>query len=417
MAEENARVKNPSGARRFLVALGAALLLHGLLAGLVIVGARRTKPAPRKPQPLVFELRETKRPPAPVAPAPIEQPAAAASQPEQHAAKKPALPHAPAISPALPAAPAAPGAPQTITQNGPEEPQAAAPGGAGQGPSGWFDGKKLSLELTPDALGSGDFKGPPDDGHGGLVVELTPEQKLADEKQVVEGRLKSWVRDISARQRAETRDVYWQGLQDKLAAGPKVQWEILDKGGGQIPAGARIASQAAQQWQKAAAAYGRGGNPFGEGGPGTRDSLNSEVNHLSNDDRGFRGDPSMGNALGAPLALGAGSGDGPFGHRLVVFLMITQSADGSILDVKVQGGSGNHFYDDLALTQARALSKLSLGIPPRDHLQSLWAFETDFTQLPPLPIFGCALDNFIPKDCYYPLKKNVKSRWHLEAIY
>ncbi|HEX4383841.1 MAG TPA: hypothetical protein VH083_12865 [Myxococcales bacterium] len=416
-------MQRPSGARRFLIALGAALLLHGVLAGFVILAARRTKPAPRKPAPLVFELRETKRPaaqPAPAQPAPASSaPAPAApAQPEQHAAKKPALPHAPAGSPALPAAPAASGAPQAIAQ---KEPEAAASGGAagtGQGASGFFDGKKLSLELSPDALGgSGGFKGPPDDGHGGLVVELTPEQKLADEKHVVEGRLHTWIRDVSARQRAESRDVYWQGLQDKLAAGPKVQWEILDKGGGQIPAGARIASQAAQQWQRAAAAYGRGGNPFGEGGPGTREALNTEANHLSNDDRGFRGDPSLGNALGAPLALGAGSGDGPFAHRLVVFLMITQAADGSILDVQVQGGSGNHFYDDLALTQARALSKLTLGIPPRDHTQSLWAFETDFTQIPPLPIFGCALDNFIPKDCYYPLKKNVKSRWHLEAVY
>jgi hypothetical protein len=405
MAEENAGVKSPSSARRFLLALGAALLLHGLLAGFVILAARRTKPVPRKPPPLVFELRERKRPSAPAAqpaPAPAEQPAAAPSQPEQHAAKKPALPHAP----------------EAIAQ---KEPEAAASGGAagtGQGASGYFDGKKLTLELSPDALGgSGAFKGPPDDGHGGLVVELTPEQKLADEKHVVEGRLHTWIRDVSARQRAESRDVYWQSLQDKLAAGPKVQWEILDKGGGQIPAGARIAGQAVQQWQKAASAYGRGGNPFGEGGPGTRESLNAEANHLSNDDRGFRGDPSLGNGLGGPLALGAGSGDGPFSHRLVVFLMITQSPDGSILDVRVQGGSGNHFYDDLALSQARALSKLALGIPPPDHLQSLWAFETDFTQIPPLPIFGCALDNFIPKDCYYPLKKNVKSRWHLEAVY
>lgn len=414
MAEENTGVKSPSSARRFLLALTAALLLHAVLAGGLLL-LSRPKPVQRKaPPPLVFELREKRTPP-----------------PEAHAAGKPAES---AAAPKLPAAPArtvahapkkaaaasgARGAEAPALPKAPESGEATAsaqPGAGSGGPStrSWTPGMQLSLELAPGALDGGDGKGPPQ--LGGLVREMTPEEKLADQKQVVEGRLHSWVRDFSARQRAESRDVYWQGLQDKLAVGPKVEWDVLDKGG-RGGGGARIVGEAAQQWQRAASAYGRGGNPFGEGGPGTRQSLGAEANHLAPEDRGFRGDASMGNSLGAPLALGAGSGDGPFSHRLIVFLMITQSADGTVLDVRVQGGSGNHFYDDLALSRARALGKLSLGIPPKDHTQSLWAFETDFTQIPPLPIFGCAMENFIPRDCYYPLKKNVSSKWRLEAVY
>jgi hypothetical protein len=414
MAEENTRVKSPSSARRVLIALGAALLLHAVLAG-VLVFFSRPKPAQRKASPpLVFELREKRTPPPAAEPKPAESAAAAPKLPAApakavaaHAPKKAAAASGAQASEA-PALPKAPEAGQAIA--------GAQPGAGSDGAStkSWTPGMRLSLELAPGALDGGDGKGPPQ--LGGLVREMTPEEKLADQKQVVEGRLRGWVKDFSARQRAESRDVYWQGLQDKLAVGPKVEWDVLDKGG-RSGGGARIVGEAAQQWQRAASAYGRGGNPFNEGGPGTRQSLGAEANHLAPEDRGFRGDASLGNSLGVPLALGAGSGDGPFSHRLIVFLMITQSADGTVLDVRVQGGSGNHFYDDLALSRARALGKLSLGIPPKDHTQSLWAFETDFTQIPPLPIFGCAMENFIPRDCYYPLKKNVSSKWRLEAVY
>jgi len=85
--------------------------------------------------------------------------------------------------------------------------------------------------------------------------------------------------------------------------------------------------------------------------------------------------------------------------------------------IHVEGGSGNHFYDNLALARARALLPGTLGVPPKEHRQTLWAFETDFIQIPPFPVFGCALDDFIPRDCVYPLKKMVKSDLRLDAIY
>ena len=55
--------------------------------------------------------------------------------------------------------------------------------------------------------------------------------------------------------------------------------------------------------------------------------------------------------------------------------------------------------------------------PPKQGRETLWAFEADFTQVPPLPIAGCALADFVPKDCFYPLQKRVRSRVRLQAIY
>jgi len=59
---------------------------------------------------------------------------------------------------------------------------------------------------------------------------------------------------------------------------------------------------------------------------------------------------------------------------------------------------------------------LPLGIAP-PGLVTLWEFETDFTQVPPVPIAGCALDDFIPKNCWVPLQKQIRSRVRLMAIF
>jgi hypothetical protein len=78
-------------------------------------------------------------------------------------------------------------------------------------------------------------------------------------------------------------------------------------------------------------------------------------------------------------------------------------------------------YDRLALKQARSLlgkELEKLGPLPPEGRKSLWAFETDFTLVPPIPMAGCALDAFfVPRDCIYPLQKRVRSKVSLEAIY
>ena len=111
-----------------------------------------------------------------------------------------------------------------------------------------------------------------------------------------------------------------------------------------------------------------------------------------------------------------GSAAGPWSHRLIALVRITQREDGSLFGAELLGKSGSDAYDRLALGQARKLGKLQLG-PPQQGRETLWAFETDFTQVPPVPIAGCALDDFVPKDCFYPLQQRVKSRVRLQAIY
>ena len=108
------------------------------------------------------------------------------------------------------------------------------------------------------------------------------------------------------------------------------------------------------------------------------------------------------------------SGNGWF-YRLVALVRITQREDGALLAVELRGTSGNATYDRLALGQARSLATLQLG-PPKQGLETLWAFETEFSQAP-LAALGCRLDDFIPKNCFHPLQKLVRSRVRLLAIY
>jgi hypothetical protein len=140
---------------------------------------------------------------------------------------------------------------------------------------------------------------------------------------------------------------------------------------------------------------------------------------LAPQDRGFRGTSLETPQAGLTLeALGrAAFGEGTrWNTKLVVYLMLTQTPDGSVENAVVSATSGNALYDRLALRQFRGLGD-ALGPPPPGHLRSLWAFETDFLQIPPMPVAGCALDDFIPRHCFYPLQKNVKSKVTLEAIY
>jgi hypothetical protein len=421
--------------RRLLFALVAALLLHAGLAGVVALLSRRAPGKRRQPAKLSVELREVKRaPPAVVPPpAPLAEKARKAERAQPGAVAQPA-PHAaraPKASAPAPAAPPPPAAP-LAGQGGPADSAAPAgsarsaeggvqaPSGAGAAKPGWAPGQGLSLELRDPGAVLGD-KGVPEELPGPERVP-SPAEKLAEEQARVQARVEGWLNDDAARLRVrDAREGYWQDLEDKLAKDFRVEWDVLDKGTKGRGGAARFVSEAAQEWQRAAAAYGKSGNPAAgdPNGPGAKHSLAQEWTRLPAQERGYRGDAALGNSLMPMIAVGAGgSGDGPFHHRLVVYVMITQAEDGSIKDIHIEGGSGNGFYDGLALTKARALVGGSLGAPPRGRRRSLWSFETDFVQVPPFPIAGCALDAFfIPRECSYPLKKTVKSHLHLEALY
>jgi TonB-like protein len=280
----------------------------------------------------------------------------------------------------------------------------------------------LRLDHPEDVRGPGG--GPPSDGSAGLVREKSPEAKLAEEKATVERRMEEWLSDWKAKQRAQSRDGYWQAVEDALSRGFDPGWNVLEQGPQKTPSSTLRAL--VETWKKQAAAYGKSGNPFDglPDAPGARKPLTQEFLGLANEDRGLR-TPSL-SGLGTagssgPLSLGmlsavAAVSGRTWHYQLVASVRITQREDGSLFAVELLGTSGNAAYDRLVLGQARSLGLLELG-PPRQGRETLWAFETEFSQIPPVPAVGCALDDFIPKNCWYPLQKRAHSRVRLLAIY
>jgi TonB C terminal len=276
-------------------------------------------------------------------------------------------------------------------------------------------GVSLRLDHPERALEpGGDRQG---DGSAGLVREKSREAKLAEERAVVQGRLDAWVSDVKAKQRAQTRDPYWQSVEDALGRGFNPGWDVLGSGPQDAPSS--VLGAFIESWKRQARAYGRSGNPFADqpDAPGAHRSLHDEFIELANEDRGVGG-VSLGTKLqplGAVRAQAAVSGNA-WHYKLVALVRITQGEDGSLFAVELRGTSGNAAYDRLALGQARSLAALPLG-PPRQGLATLWAFETEFSQVPPVPVVGCALDDFIPRNCWHPLQKQAHSRVRLLAIY
>ena len=276
-------------------------------------------------------------------------------------------------------------------------------------------GGRLSLQLShPEAALPG--SGARGDDSSGLVREKSREEKLAEEKATVSRRIEGWFSDEKARQRAQTgRDSYWQAVEDGLRRGFDPGWDVLEQGPNAPKSRLGVFFDT---WKKQAASYGATGNPFAgvPGAPGTIRPLHEEFTNLANEDRGLHGvsfntTVQLFNLL---FAGGPTSGQPWWPNSLVALVRITLREDGSLFGVELAGTSGNSAYDRLALGKARSLGKLALAPPA---LATLWAFETDFTQAPPAPIAGCALDDFIPKNCWGPMQKRVQSRVRLMAIY
>jgi len=324
-------------------------------------------------------------------------------------------------------APSKSAATRRITKPGPDVPPAppapAAPA-KDSAPDRWSEwhaagidrsGGRLSLQLEhPESALPAPVQSR--DESPGLVREKSREEKLAEEQSTVKRRIEGWFSDEKAKQRAGTgRDSYWQAAEDRLRRGFDPGWDVLEQG----PKGARSGLGVFfDTWRQQAASYGRTGNPFAgvPGAPGATKPLNEELTALANEDRGLRGGSfSMMPQLFNALVAGGTSGQvGP--NNLVALVRITLREDGSLVAVELAGSSGNRVYDRLALAKARSLDMLQLGRTP-PALVTLWAFETDFTQVPPVPIAGCALDDFIPKNCWVPLQKRVRSRVRLMAIF
>ena len=404
-------VQRPGHRSRFWLALAAAVLLHALLAITVSFVSPPRAAQCTRPQHTVLsvELREAPR-----------------------ANRAPAIPP-PAVAPSAPPSSAESSA-QRVAVRRSEAKKSGEAGGAAEAAgdvgnaeglaiperpkSQWAPGWGVSLHLH-DAAGALGIKGSPAEALPGPVRVPSRAEALAEEQVRVQTKVEGWVLDDAAHIRVQgARDAYWQVVQDALEKNFKVDWSVIDKDV-RKPGLAGMADAAAQDWKREAAAYGAtGGLGGGANAPGAPRGLQQEFTQLAASERGFRSDSPLANPLLPQVTLGAGSG-GAFTSRLVVQILITQRADGSVTTVEVRVPSGNGLFDRIALDRARALGKDgTLGLPPRGHFRSLWSFETDFTQLPPLPFAGCALDAyFIPRECFYPLKKTVKSRLKLEALY
>lgn len=414
--------------RRALVAIAGALALHALGLLALVLLARALPARPQRVLQVSLLHAPHKEPSTGTVRAPGPPPAAAPAAP---GAPRPA--RAPGLSPANPHASEVPdsrakvgarGGPAAPTEQGATSGVRGAPGRSSrewliaEGLDRAGGGVNTSLDHPESALPSG--SGPTDEERG-LVRERTREEKLAEEKATVGRKVEGWVTDIKARDRAQTgRDHYWQTLEDALAHGFNPGWDVLDQGPKDTPESRTHTFL--QSWQKQAEAYGKSGNPFAgvDGAPGERKPLHEEFIGLGNEDRGL-GSVSLGIGLQPLLSLGmvvagAAVAGKTWNHSLIATVRITQREDGGLVAVELLGTSGNALYDRLVLQRARSLGTLSLG-PPKQGRETLWAFETNFTQIPPVPIAGCALDDFIPKNCWYPLQKTARSHVRLQAIY
>jgi hypothetical protein len=207
-------------------------------------------------------------------------------------------------------------------------------------------------------------------------------------------------------------------MQEALAKGFEVDFDV-SKRENDLPTSS--VREALAAYQRAAESYGKGGSAYTDA---QHRSLNESMasGPVPAGDRGFSGTALEGPVAAVDLQLisQAAFGEGSaWNKKLVVLVQIVQSPDGAIEAAVVTTTSGNKAYDKSALSQVRKLAgKGLLGVPPDGRRRTVWAFETDFTTFPPLPIAGCAVDAlFIPRECYYPFKRTVRSRIRLEAIY
>lgn|GEM_PF-1689147 len=431
-----------STGRRLLLALSGALVAHGLLA-LWLWHAPVPKPVPvaqNVPVDVIFEEVAAKSWPTAPGAAQSYQPAAkpaakstkATRAEKAHAALTP--PSAAQISPSAEASEVGAAGPQGGMSKQDREAATlvllAPKSKILFGVSRNLKDPLASLGTNPNAdrPGSGMFDNGFGRGPQGPVREPTQAEKDAAEKALVADRVTGWITDSQAIARADPtrdRDGYWQDVQDALTKGFDPGWEIRDERGGagtsSVPNAMRLI---AQQYAKSAENYGRTGSPTAAQPKPQGYSMNQDFTNTLAADRGLSG-TALDNPLariqqtGAGLGATSGGGNSPWLQRLVVHILLTQHNDGSLDDVSIAGSSGNPVYDQLVLGQARKLSQRGLlGAPPKDHRRTIWAFETDFEQAPPMPVAGCKISgSMLPTDCFYPFKRSVSSRVRLEAVY
>ncbi len=292
-----------------------------------------------------------------------------------------------------------------------------------RGSRGWMETE--GLEPVPGgrrgtALIPGEIR---DSLRGGVGPEMR-DPSLPEDAAVsgarVRRRVKAWIEDFKAVERAQYPDEYWSRVRERLAKGFEPDWSVLE--GGARPSGAPPAGlrDAIEGYRAGAGRYGATGSPFGRdpAAPGARGDRTSETADLLRDLPGGSGGLS-------PAARGLldwrRGGGGAFHRELVTLVLFRQAEDGSVISAAMVESSGNAAYDRLVMGRARSLGEEAvreLGPPPKQGRRTLWAFATDFDMVPPAPVIGCGFDAwFVPRDCVWPLKKTTKPRVKLRAVY
>jgi hypothetical protein len=228
-------------------------------------------------------------------------------------------------------------------------------------------------------------------------------------------RLDAYLTDVKAQERAEFPDAYWSDLRERLERRFDVDWSTLDEGRTEKPivSGGGL-KDLLTKYGEEAGRYGATGSAY-ENGPDSPGAPAPMADELL----GIR--PGHGLSGPARTLLDVGRPDNTLWSRsLTALVLVSQSSDGGFVDVQLLQGSGNNAYDRLVLRQAQSLAEdpLRLGPTPPQGRKSLWAFNTQFNLMPPVPVVGCQFDaRFVPTGCFYPLKRTVKSRIQLRAVY
>ncbi|MFL5451575.1 MAG: TonB C-terminal domain-containing protein [Myxococcales bacterium] len=393
------------GGRRLLLAAAVAVAFHLLLA--LALGLLRTpgSPAPARHPPsiaVVLQGGARSRPADSVTSAP---PGASGSESTQ-TPRRPPRRGGPAATLAKGDRPAGEGFARA-PERGPLTKEEVAGEGLLRKP-----GSAGVTTTLRDPIATLNPRGPPGgEPRQGPVHVPSREEQLVEEKTRVEGILGGWTEEFQAKERArDPQDVYWRDMQEALSRSFHVDFEPT-KSKPERPVSP--IGQAFAAYQRAAESYAKTGSAYAD--------ASRSVSTLPAAERGLSGTSLEGAKAATDLQQLAQAqfGNGGWNKKLVVLIQIVQAPDGTIDAAQVTTTSGNEAYDGTALTQVRKLlGKGVLGAPPSGRRRTVWAFETDFSTMPPLPVAGCTLGpTFVPGECYYPFKRTVRSRIYLEAIY
>lgn len=322
--------------------LGGALLLslavHAVLAGLLVLLAKRTARPPLPPRPAMrVSLRPLPAPPRPVPDAPVPEAPSLASRP-----RLPAGPRAPASEPP-PATAAAPAGSSPVTSGAPASPARSPGAPAGDAPIQLFPGSAV-------ARGAGPM---PAADPGASTGREAPESREAEGKRVQQ-RVDTWRREGMAAYRVAVGvddyfKEYGRALQGAMGPPPP--------GGGPKHGDLTAGQRWINSWLDALAAA----DP-------SRDPPSGERMRAQNvQDLGNRIDELLINHLG-PMAIQPSFTAQQIIRRAaasmpMAVLRIEQRADGSIASTELIASSGDRAFDGYVLEHAR-LALASVPRPP-----------------------------------------------------